>query len=111
LGSRAAVLRTRADRPQRFQYPTTCCTAAHRGAAIAANLAARPDSEHGQRMRAAFGLNNGPANPADCVDLDAQVHGLAEPSSPPAPQRPPLPEGMVETIGTPRRATISVNRV
>jgi hypothetical protein len=30
MGSWAA-LRTRADRPQHFQYPTTCCAAAHRG--------------------------------------------------------------------------------
>jgi len=31
FGSRAAVLKTRADCPQQFQYPTTCCAAAHRG--------------------------------------------------------------------------------
>jgi hypothetical protein len=31
LGSRAAVRPRGAEGPQHFQYPTTCCTAAHRG--------------------------------------------------------------------------------
>jgi putative tryptophan/tyrosine transport system substrate-binding protein len=30
FGSRAAILKTRADRPVDFQYPTTCCAAVHR---------------------------------------------------------------------------------
>lgn len=71
--------------------------------AIGRNLADPPDSPRAKNLIDSFGLMHGPAHAADCIALDA----LDQPTP---PQRPSLPEGMIERIGEPRQILIDAGR-
>jgi hypothetical protein len=76
--------------------------------AINANHVDRPGTERCRRMIEGFGVVNGPADPRQCVDLDALDQQVAEPAR--GLPRTSLPPGFEERIGPARQMEIQVNR-
>jgi hypothetical protein len=76
--------------------------------ALARGLASLPDAEITKRVIESFGVANGPADAAQCIDLDAIDAPAAEQPAEGLPRTPPMFE---ERIGEPRQMLVDANRV
>lgn len=70
--------------------------------AVSANLADWPDAPRTQQLISGFGIDNGPADPAFCVDLDTLDRKR---------EAQTLPPDVSERTGPARMLEVSVNRV